>query len=434
MPSGVWPLAWGREVQVASWRIGRARELVGSVRVQGAKNSVLKLMAATLLAPGEHRLSNVPRITDVEVMSVLLESLGCEVRFVGDNELAIVVPEAVALGDTPDPVAAGSIRASVVLLGPLVARTGQVELASPGGDDFGVRPIDLHELALSAMGATVEYRDGRVIAKADGLVGAELTFEFPSHTATDNVLMAAVTARGRTVLENAAREPEVVDLAEALISMGAKIEGAGTSRIVIEGVERLAPMRHCVIGDRVVAATFLAAVGMTGGEVRLEGVTPGHVTVLVRKLAQAGVECEPGDDWLVARAGPRPRATDIQTLPYPGVATDYKPMLVAMLARADGVSVVSENLFPGRFRYLDELRRFGANLICEGHHIVIRGEPSLVGAQASAHDIRAGAALVVAALGADGESQVDHVEHIQRGYEQLEVHLGALGAPIEVVP
>lgn len=418
---------------MASWRIGRARELVGVVRVQGAKNSVLKLMAATLLAPGEHRLANVPRITDVEVMSAILESLGCRVRFVGSNELAIVVPEALALGDTPDPVAAGSIRASVVLLGPLVARTGRVELTSPGGDDFGARPIDLHELALTSMGARVEYREGRVVAKADGLVGTELTFEFPSHTATDNVLMAAVTARGRTVLENAAREPEVVDLAEALGAMGAHIEGAGTSRIVIEGVERLRPMRHRVVGDRVVAATFLAAVGMTGGEVRLEGVVPGHLTVLLRKLAQVGLELEVEPELLVARAGNRPRATDIQTLPFPGVATDYKPMLVAMLARADGVSVVSENLFPGRFRYLDELRRFGANLICEGHHIVIRGEPSLTGAQAIAHDIRAGAALVVAALGADGESQVDRIEHIQRGYEGLEHHLAALGAPIEVM-
>jgi UDP-N-acetylglucosamine 1-carboxyvinyltransferase len=418
---------------VASWRIGRAHELVGSVRVQGAKNSVLKLMAATLLAPGEHRLANVPRITDVAVMATILESLGCRVHFVGDDGLVIVVPEAAALGDMPDPVAAGSIRASVVLLGPLVARIGRVELASPGGDDFGVRPIDLHELALTSMGATVEYRDGRVLAKADGLTGAALTFEFPSHTATDNVLMAAVTARGRTVLENAAREPEVVDLAEALISMGARIEGAGTSRIVIEGVERLRPMRHRVVGDRVVAATFLAAVGMTGGEVQLTGVVPAHLTVLLRKLAQAGLELEVEPERLVARAGERPRATDIQTLPYPGVATDYKPMLVAMLARADGVSVVSENLFPGRFRYLDELRRFGANLICEGHHIVIRGEPALMGTRATAHDIRAGAALVVAALGADGESQVDCIEHIQRGYEGLEHHLAALGAPIEVV-
>jgi UDP-N-acetylglucosamine 1-carboxyvinyltransferase len=415
------------------YRIAGGNSLSGSIRIQGAKNSVLKLMAATLLASGKHRLSNVPRISDVYVMAEILSAIGAKVKWTGVNDLEIEVPEVDELRPDPPLELVSKIRASVVLLGALLARLNSVSLALPGGDDFGIRPIDIHADALAMLGAEVSVTGGFLRARArDGLQGTRLVLEFPSHTATDNAIMAAVLAPGVTVIENAAREPEVVDLAAALTQMGAKISGAGTSRVVIEGVEKLAPMDHKVVPDRVVAATYLASVAMTGGELRLEDVRPDLMEILIRKLRLAGmlIDCFP--NALEASAPPRPKAVDIQTLPYPGVATDYKPMLVAMLSRADGVSVVSENLFSGRFRYLEELRKFGANLISEGHHIVIRGVPSLAGARVQAHDIRAGAALVVAALGAGDESTISGIEHIERGYDSLPERLSRVGAKIVV--
>ncbi|WP_298209115.1 UDP-N-acetylglucosamine 1-carboxyvinyltransferase [Ferrimicrobium sp.] len=416
-----------------AYRIEHCTSLDGSVEIQGAKNSVLKLMAASILASGVHVLDNVPKITDVEIMREILASLGVESAWRGAHSLEIQVPQAHDLCSRPDYELVKSIRASVVLLGPILARTGEVALATPGGDDFGDRPVDIHELALTALGAVVEAIDGQLIAKADRLIGCDLVLEFPSHTATDNVLMAAVTAQGVTTIDNAAREPEVIDLANALNEMGARIEGAGTSRIVVEGVERLKPMHHRVIGDRVVAATYLTAVGAVGGRIRIEGIAPSNMLILIRKLARVGLIIEVGDEWIEASSDGHLQAVDIQTLPYPGVATDYKPMLVAMLSTADGVSVVSENLFAGRFRYLDELRRYGANLRAEGHHIIIRGVPRLLGTEVTAHDIRAGAALVVASLAAEGESQINAVAHIERGYDALAETLVKLGATIETV-
>ncbi len=416
-----------------AYRIQHCTGLEGNVEIQGAKNSVLKLMAASILASGVHVLDNVPRITDVEIMRKILVSLGVDSRWLGSHRLEISVPEPEELASRPDYGLVKSIRASVVLLGPILARTGEVALATPGGDDFGERPVDIHELALTSLGAVVEAVDGQLIAKADRLAGSDIVLEFPSHTATDNVLMAAVTAEGRTTIENAAREPEVIDLAQALIEMGAQIDGVGTSRIIVEGVDRLRPMNHRVIGDRVVAATYMTAVGAVGGQVRIEGVAPSNMLILIRKLTSVGLNIEVGEEWIDVIADGSLRAVDIQTLPYPGVATDYKPMLVAMLSIADGVSVVSENLFAGRFRYLDELRRYGANVRSEGHHIIIRGVPRLLGAEATAHDIRAGAALVVASLAAFEESQVNAVDHIERGYDALAETLVRLGATIEPV-
>ncbi len=416
-----------------AYRIQHCTGLEGNVEIQGAKNSVLKLMAASILASGVHVLDNVPRITDVEIMRKILVSLGVDSRWLGSHRLEISVPEPEELASRPDYGLVKSIRASVVLLGPILARTGEVALATPGGDDFGERPVDIHELALTSLGAVVEAVDGQLIAKADRLAGSDIVLEFPSHTATDNVLMAAVTAEGRTTIENAAREPEVIDLAQALIEMGAQIDGVGTSRIIVEGVDRLRPMNHRVIGDRVVAATYMTAVGAVGGQVRIEGVAPSNMLILIRKLTSVGLNIEVGEEWIDVIADGSLRAVDIQTLPYPGVATDYKPMLVAMLSIADGVSVVSENLFAGRFRYLDELRRYGANVRSEGHHIIIRGVPRLLGTEATAHDIRAGAALVVASLAAFEESQVNAVDHIERGYDALAETLVRLGATIETV-
>ncbi|MHB8190712.1 MAG: UDP-N-acetylglucosamine 1-carboxyvinyltransferase [Ferrimicrobium sp.] len=416
-----------------SYRVGPSQGLQGTIVLQGAKNSVLKLMAATLLAPGVHRLSNVPRLLDVTVMQEILDSIGVTSRWIAVHELEIRVPEVSELGWRPPLELVSRIRASVVLLGPLLASVGSVELALPGGDDFGVRPIDIHEDGLSRLGAEFHHEGAAFSASAKRLVGREVVLEFPSHTATDNMLMAAVKAEGITVVDNAAREPEVVDLANALISMGARIQGAGTSRIVIEGVKELSVLDgYRVIGDRVVAATYLTALGMAGGELRIEGIDPVTMEILLRKLGATGVEIEREPMALVAAAGSRPRAADIQTLPYPGVATDYKPMLVAMLSRASGVSVVSENLFSGRFRYLEELRRFGADLISEGHHVIVRGVERLTGAEVGASDIRAGAALVVAALGAESQSRITGVYHIERGYDHFAETLQACGAAIEV--
>ncbi len=414
------------------YRVGYASALDGSLKLQGAKNSVLKLMAATLLAAGVHRLQNVPRISDVEVMREILAAIGAPSSWSGRHELEITVPAADELSPYPPVDLVKRIRASIVLTGPLLAVVGRARLANPGGDDFGTRPIDIHEDALTRLGASFEHFNTYMEVKAPHLEGADLVFEFPSHTATDNAIMAAVRARGTTVIENAAREPEVVDLAAALSSMGARIQGAGTSRIVIEGVDRLSPMNHSVVGDRVVAATYLTALGMVGGRLELAGIDFSIMEILIRKLEACGVSVRPVPGGLVAEAGPRPLAADIQTLPYPGVATDYKPMLVAMLSRAQGVSVVSENLFSGRFRYLDELRRLGADLISEGHHVVVRGVPKLVGGRVQAYDIRAGAALVVGALGAENETVITGIEHIERGYDGLVENLVALGAGISV--
>jgi UDP-N-acetylglucosamine 1-carboxyvinyltransferase len=306
----------------------------------------------------------------------------------------------------------------------------------PGGDDFGNRPIDIHLAGLSSLGATFEtvhgYVEGVVpdVGTGGRLVGNRVVFEYPSHTATDNLLMAAVTAKGTTILENAAREPEVADLAEFLSAMGARITGAGTSRIEVEGVEELHPTTHRVIPDRVVAATFFAAVGLAGGDVVVVDARANHMDMLLRKLGEMGVQISQTPEGLRAQSDGRLRSVDISTLPYPGVATDYKPFLVTMLSVADGVGIVTENLFSGRFRYVDELRRMGADIRNEGHHAVVRGVNHLSGAPVRAPDLRAGAALVLAGLVADGETVVTGAVHVDRGYEDFAGKLTALGADV----
>jgi len=330
------------------------------------------------------------------------------------------------------------LRASVVVLGPLLARCGSARVSLPGGDDFGDRPVDIHLSALSAMGASFEtvhgYIEGtvpKVAGARDRLVGSRVVFEYPSHTATDNILMAAVLAKGTTVIENAAREPEVVDLASFLTDMGARITGAGTSHLEVEGVEELTPANHRVVPDRVVAATFLAAAGMTGGEVVVADARADHMDMLIRKLSSMGLEVTQTPEGLRAVSSGRLHSVDVATLPYPGVATDYKPFLVTMLSVADGVCIVSENLFQGRFRYVDELRRMGADIRTEGHHAVVRGVERLSGARVRATDLRAGAALVLAGLVAEGETVVSEARHVDRGYEDLAGKLRTLGADIE---
>jgi len=392
-------------------------------------------MVACLLAEGRHVLSGVPRIVDVEIMSELLSAIGARVERLGSGDLVIDTPPHL-VAEAPYELVE-KLRASIVVLGPLLTRCGSARVSLPGGDDFGNRPVDIHLNALAAMGASFEtvhgYIQGTVrngSASPGRLVGSRVVFEYPSHTATDNVLMAAVLAKGTTVIENAAREPEVVDLADFLNHMGARVRGAGTSRVEIEGVDELSPTTHRVVSDRVVAATFLAAVGLAGGDVVVEDARSDHMDMLLRKLSAMGLEVTQIPEGLRATATGRLHSVDIATLPYPGVATDYKPFLVTMLSVADGVGIVTENLFSGRFRYVDERRRMGADVRTEGHHAVVRGVERLSGAPVRATDLRAGAALVLAGLVAEGDTVVSAASHVDRGYEDLAGKLRFLGADV----
>jgi UDP-N-acetylglucosamine 1-carboxyvinyltransferase len=399
--------------------------LNGVVPIGGAKNSALKLMAASLLAEGSTSLLNVPDIADVAIMGELLEAMGVQIERVG-NRIDIDVPAEL------DPVAPYSLvermRASIVVLGPLLARLGRARVAMPGGDDFGSRPIDMHLQGLEQLGATFSHEHGDITGKADRLVGAEVLLEFPSVGATENLMMAAVLARGTTIIENAAREPEITDLANFLSQMGATIDGLGTSRLTVEGVEVLRPTTYTVIPDRVEAATFLSAVAVCGGELLLKGARSDHMEMLIRKLQEMGMSLAAEPSGLRVEVRNRLRAVDISTLPYPGLATDYKPFLVTALCVAEGAGMVTENIFAGRFRYIDELVRMGAEIRAEGRHAVVRGVERLSGAPVRAHDIRAGAALVVAGLAAEGETIISDAHHVDRGYEDLAGKLSSVGA------
>ena len=402
------------------------------MQISGAKNSVLKVMAAAVLTPGKFVLSRVPRLTDVELMLELLAALGVRGSFAEGGRVLLDVP------DTIEPVApyelVEKMRASIAVLGPLVARCGVARVALPGGDDLGPRPIDMHLRGLEALGATVELSGGFVTATADRLVGNKVFLDFPSVGATENVLMAATLAKGVTVIENAAREPEIVDLAMFLNSMGAQVIGAGSPVIEITGVDELHPCEHSVVSDRIEAATYLAAVGVAGGEVLIEDSRPDHMDMLINKLGAMGMRISPTSDGLWAFSRGRLTSVDFATLPYPGIATDYKPMMVAMLAGADGVGIVTENVFSSRFRYIDELIRMGADSRTEAHHAIVRGVERRSGAPVRAHDIRAGAALVVAGLGAEGQTTISDWHHLERGYDDLVGKLAALGAKISHAP
>jgi UDP-N-acetylglucosamine 1-carboxyvinyltransferase len=407
--------------------------LEGNIRVGGAKNSALKLMAATLLAEGSYRFANVPRITDVALMSELLRATGCQVGWddrADESTLVIDVPAVI------EPVAPYEIveqfRASIVVLGPMLARCGEARVALPGGDDFGPRPIDMHVRGLAELGADFETRHGYIHASAPNLLGATVLLEFPSVGATENLLMAAVRAKGETTIDNAAREPEIADLCELLTKMGASIEGSGSSTLVIRGTEELHHADHRVIPDRIEAATYLAALGITGGEITVHGARHDHMFMLCQKLGEMGMRISPDSDGIWAFAGRRLRSSDCSTLPYPGLATDFKPFLVALLSTADGVGIVTENIFSGRFHYVDELRRMGADIRTDSHHAIVRGVERLSGAPVKAHDIRAGAALVIAGLGAEGETVVADAHHVARGYDDLAGKLSRLGADVRL--
>ena len=405
--------------------------LEGTVVVPGAKNSVLKLMATTLLTNGTFELTNVPNIADVSIMGDLLEAIGVQINRPAPDQLTLINS-----GDLT-PVApyelVERIRASINVLGPLLTRCGHVRLSMPGGDDFGARPIDMHIAGLEAMGATFKFSHGYLEAFADRLHGAHVTFDFPSVGATENLMTAAVLADGKTTIDNAAREPEISDLCEFLIAMGANISGVGTSTLVIEGVEQsaLRPVQHHTVPDRIQAATYIAAVAVSGGELFIEGARAEHMAMLLDRFRDMGLQISTVEGGLNVVAPDRLRSIDVATLPYPGIATDYKPLIITMLAVADGVGIVTENLYPGRFRYVEELQRLGADVRTSGHHAVVRGVPRLSGAPVKAHDIRAGAAMVVAGLAAEGQTEISGVGHIDRGYDDLVGRLAAVGAAIE---
>ena len=406
---------------------GGAR-LAGDIRVSGAKNSALKLMAASLLTPGWTRLHNIPRIMDCTLMGEVLEHLGARVEW-NANSVAIDGSELRSVEAPYELVR--RMRASIVVLGPLLARAGRARVAMPGGDNIGSRPIDLHVNGLRKMGAEIGSEHGFLNAEAPtGLRGAAITLDYPSVGATENLMMAAVAARGTTVIDNAAREPEIADLAAFLTSMGARIGGAGSSTIEIDGVDVFAPTEHAVIADRIEAGTWAVAAVATSGDVTLHAARADHLELLLAKLADAGATVALTHDGLRVRQPERPRAMDFVTLPYPGVATDLQPVLMAMLATANGTSIATENVFESRFLYVDELKRMGADIHREGHHAVIRGVERLSAAPVHALDIRAGAAMVIAALSADGVTEVSEMHHVDRGYEDFEQKLTALGASV----
>jgi UDP-N-acetylglucosamine 1-carboxyvinyltransferase len=407
------------------------RPLSGSIGVLGAKNAVLKHMVASLLAPGRHTIENVPGILDVETMGRVLDHVGATCTTQATT-LTIDVPV------HPNPEAplelVRQMRASILVLGALLARTGVARVALPGGDDFGSRPIDFHVKGLEAMGATFDLQHGVLHGSApDGLVGTDVFLEFPSVGATENLLLAAVLATGTTTIGNAAREPELTDLAEYLMKMGAKIEGAGTSTIEIHGVSNLEPATHRTVPDRLEAGTYLVAAAMSRGEVTVTECRPEHLRMELLKLEESGCEITMYEDAVTVRGPDRPKAVDIATLPFPGFHTDMHPQMVAYLAAAEGTSLVTENIYAGRFRYLGELNRMGADIQADGQHVIIRGVEDLSGCEIDGCDIRAAAALTIAGLRADGETIIRDAHHVDRGYQDFVGKLSRLGADIHRV-
>ena len=406
---------------------GGAR-LQGAVKVDGAKNSVLKLMAAALLAEGSTTLTNCPEILDVPLMKKVLEGLGCSV--VIDGTTVTIDTPAMPSSDA-DFDAVRQFRASVCVLGPLTARCGEARVALPGGDAIGSRPLDMHQSGLEKLGAKTRIEHGAVVTEASQLTGAKIKLDFPSVGATENILTAAVLADGTTVLDNAAREPEIVDLCNMLLEMGADISGAGTSTITINGVEKLQPTNHEVIGDRIVAGTWAYAAAMTQGDITVSCIAPRHLHLPLAKLRSAGADIETYENGFRVRMNGRPQSVDYQTLPFPGFPTDLQPMAIGLSAVAEGTAVITENVFESRFRFVDEMLRLGADAQVDGHHVVIRGQEKLSSTHVWSSDIRAGAGLVLTALCADEQTTVHDVFHIDRGYPNFVENLQALGATIE---
>ncbi len=403
--------------------------LNGEVRISGAKNAVLPILCAGLLADGPVDIRNVPRLHDVRTTLKLLAELGAGIQTSDDHDIRID-PRSVDNHVAPYELVK-TMRASVLVLGPLLARHGAAEVSLPGGCAIGSRPVDQHIKGLQALGADISVDHGFIKATAKRLKGARVVFDMVSVGATENVLMAACLAQGTSVLENAAMEPEIVDLAECLVAMGAKIMGAGSSRITVEGVDRLHGGEHSVVPDRIETGTFLVAAAMTGGRVTTTHARPGTLDAVLDKLRQAGAEVECGDDWITLdMGGRRPKAVDISTAPHPAFPTDMQAQFMALNCIADGVGVIKETIFENRFMHVQELQRLGADIRIEGHTAIVRGVDQLSGAPVMATDLRASASLILAGLVAQGETIIDRIYHLDRGYEDIEAKLSGLGARI----
>ena len=411
-------------------RVEGGHSVTGTVRVEGAKNSALKLMAATIMAPGVTTLTNVPNIADVHVMGKVLKNIGAKIEVVGVHELKIDTAD-VDSWETPYHLVA-QMRASTAVLGPLLSRFGRAVVAMPGGCNIGARKIDMHILGLEALGVEFKVDHGNIYASAPhGLVGDTVTLSFASVGATENLMMASVFAKGTTTIDNAAREPEIVDLANLLNEMGARISGAGSPVIEVEGVSELHPVTHEVVGDRIEAGTFLAIGALAGEPVTVTGFSPSHLGLVLKKFEQMGASVERGTrECTVWRDRPLV-PTDIQTLPFPGFPTDMQAQTMCLLALAKGSCVITENVFENRFMFASELSRMGADIVIEGHHAIVHGVEGFSGAQVRSPDLRGGAALVMAGLVADGVTTVSDIHHIDRGYEGFVEKLASLGARIE---
>lgn len=404
------------------------RRLKGEVRISGAKNAALPILASTILGGGECVLSNMPSVVDVLTMGKLLRMLGIAV--VQEGEHTVVHAQTIASTEAPYDLVR-TMRASVLVLGPLVARIGEAKVSLPGGCAIGSRPVNFHLAGLEKMGASVEIEHGYIKATARRLHGSRIYFDIPSVTGTENLMMAAVLAEGTTVLENAAKEPEITDLADFLVKRGARIAGAGTDMITIEGVTELHGADHDVIPDRIEAGTYLVAGAITGGEVSVERCRPEHLEPLLVKLRESGVELAAESDRVHLKMNGRLKGTNVRTSPHPGFPTDMQAQFVALMAVAEGTSVVTETIFESRFMHVEELRRMGGDIRVEGNRVVITGRERLTGAPVMASDLRASAGLIVAGLAAEGTTEVSRVYHLDRGYERLEEKLNALGASIE---
>ena len=406
------------------------KKLSGEVSVSGSKNASLPIFCATILAPGLHEISNVPFLRDINTTIKVLESLGARVEGNG-NVVRIDTSDVNNVEATYDLVK--TMRASVLVLGPLLARHGRARVSLPGGCAIGARPIDQHLKGLKALGADIRLEHGYVEAKAKQLKGARINFDMPTVGGTEHLMMAAALAKGETLLENAAREPEIIDLAEMLNKMGAQIEGAGTDTIRINGVTSLAPVTHAVMPDRIEAGTFMVAAAITGGDIRIRNMKLEHLDALVFKLQDAGVEIINRDNVVRVKGPKRPKSVNIKTRPYPGFPTDMQAQFMALMCLADGASVVSENIFENRFMHVSELLRFGADILVEGNSATVKGVKKLSGAPVMATDLRASASLILAGLAADNTTEVSRIYHLDRGYEAIEKKLAALGADIQRV-
>jgi UDP-N-acetylglucosamine 1-carboxyvinyltransferase len=404
-----------------------SKPLFGDVQISGAKNAALPILASALLTSGENTFHNIPDLMDIKTIKKLLKSMGVQID---GNETCKVSAEKITSYDAPYDLVK-TMRASVLVLGPLVARMGFARVSLPGGCAIGARPVNLHIKALQEMGAHVELNNGYIEAKAKKLKGADIYFDITTVTGTENVMMAATLAEGTTVLNNAAREPEVVNLANVLKGMGAKISGAGTDTIIIEGVTSLKPTEAEIIPDRIEAGTFMIAAGMTRGEINIIGCNPHHLESLINKLRDTGMKISPIKSGLKVSSGEKINSVDVKTLPYPGFPTDLQAQMMAYMSIGSGLSVISETVFENRFMHVSELLRMGADVVIQGGNAIVRGVPMLHGAQTMATDLRASASLILAALAAEGKTEISRVYHIDRGYQAIEKKFSALGADIK---